>query len=109
MHFIAGIRKFSFYKCGCKGWCTYYEVFKYLNWALEILGEGTSATHRHDNKTWKSTDDLRKQLAGQKSIKGCLVHLKTDWMEYGSMMVFPIWSNNIHPCTCCNTQVLKNA
>ena len=38
-HFIIGLRNTLKCKCSCKGWCSHWEIFNFLNWQLESLAE----------------------------------------------------------------------
>ena len=35
-------------QCGCKGWCSFYEVFDMLHWSFLALRVGEWPTNRHD-------------------------------------------------------------
>ena len=42
-HLVLTLRKGVVCKCGCHGWCTYWQVFHYLNWCCEVLASGVHA------------------------------------------------------------------
>ena len=101
-HFVAGLRKTLKCNCSCKGWCSQYQIFKFLNWQIECLAEGKRPSMRHDGKEWQANDQIRATMAGQESVKAAVVFIKGDWAEYGNTMGFPTWNNRQRPCYCCN-------
>ena len=36
---MAVLRKKLVCKCGCKGWCTYYPIFRWLGWSLKAIAK----------------------------------------------------------------------
>jgi len=39
-HLVAVFRKSHLCRCGCKGWCSLYPVFRVLRWSFECLAAG---------------------------------------------------------------------
>ena len=80
-HFCVGLRKLLKCKCGCKGWCTHWEIFNFLKWVYESFAEGKMPSRRHDNREWYASDKERLKAAGKPITKAALIFLKSDWME----------------------------
>ena len=89
-------------KCGCRAWCTFFEVFRFLAWSLKALEEGLYPLHRHDGKVWGPGDEDRSRFSGQRMMKGALLNIKGDWSEYCSTWGFPTWQDSLRPCMECN-------
>ena len=69
-------------KCGCRGWCTFYELFSFLHWSFCALAAGVFPTARHDQRAWMAEDGDRMALAGlDMSARGALVYIKGDWFS----------------------------
>ena len=50
-----------------------------------------------------AADDIsRLASAGAKMIKGAVVIIKGDWIEYSASLALPFWSSVMHPCFCCH-------
>ena len=79
-HLSAVIRKSIVCKCGCRGWCTYHELFRFLHWSCKALAQGAFPDHRHDNQAWLESDNVRSGLAGlPMEVVGALIMIKGDW------------------------------
>ena len=42
-HLIAVISKREVCRCGCRGWCSYYVIFRYVAWSLAAAGDELDA------------------------------------------------------------------
>lgn len=55
-HLLAVLRKKMTCKCGCRGWCSYDPVSRFLKWTLSCCAEGRFPQSRHDNEPWREED-----------------------------------------------------
>eukprot|EP00969_Alexandrium_andersonii_P172564 7628423-Alexandrium_andersonii.AAC.1 len=39
-HLFCALRKRLLCKCGCRGWCSYYQVFRLIEWSTRCMAEG---------------------------------------------------------------------
>eukprot|EP00971_Amphidinium_carterae_P340150 6478344-Amphidinium_carterae.2 len=95
------IRKRSFCKCGCGGWCSMFAIMTYLRWCLAILASG-----QHPTLDWKGLpcpeNSQRDKIKGQPlGYKAMLLHLKGDWAEFVNILGVPPWNDGTHPCLLC--------
>ena len=75
LSYVANKRRLC--RCGCKGWCSYWEVFSWLEWCFYALASGLYPPHRHDGP-WR-TGEKGSEFAGQPlGFKGALVIIKGD-------------------------------
>ena len=63
-HLSGVLRKKDLCRCGCKGWCTYWEVFSFLAWTLRACQDKVFPTRRHDNEPWDRFDTHRATMGG---------------------------------------------
>ena len=100
-HLSLVIRKRLVCKCGCRAWCTFFPLFRFLRWALAALAAGRFPAHRHDYCKWSEQDRARSARAGERMRKCALLLIKGDWMEYCERLGFPTWRSNLRPCLLC--------
>ena len=102
-HLLICLRKSQMCKCSCNGWCSLFAVMTWLRWSIEALAKGQLPRHRHDGSNFCAAGDIsRLASAGTKMIKGAVVIIKGDWMEYSASLALPFWSSVMHPCFCCH-------
>lgn len=102
-HCIGVLRKALVCRCGCRGWCTYYPIFAFIEWSMVACYHGRYPEGRHDLQPWAAADSVRQQEAGgELSYKACLIWLKADWSELQSTVGFPSWRDGFRPCFDCN-------
>ena len=102
-HLVAAMRKFLTCGCGCRGWCTYYNIFMNIEWSFRALARRTYPSARHDGSPWNSSDSKRSRLENTAmKCKASILFIKGDWAEYASTFGFPTWRDNLRPCFCCN-------
>ena len=103
------VRKKLLCECGCKGWCTFHAVFKYINWFLTAMARKAMPLGRHDNQPWDlPLDAERTESAGYPlRFRIALLFIKGDWAEYASTLGFPPWNDSIRPCFACNAELLN--
>ncbi len=102
-HLVAGLRKSTLCRCGCRTWCSIRPVMAYLHWCLVAMAEGMYPATRDDGRPW-ADDDPRKQRAGSPlPFKAALLWLKGDMIEYGGTLGFASFSTKCFPCIFCKT------
>jgi hypothetical protein len=105
---FAVLKKSQLCKCGCRGWCTLYNVFSFLRWDLEHLLKGVSASSRHDGGPWRASDEKRQASAGMIMLmRGLVLFVKGDWAEFAHSLGFPTWSHKTWPCIFCFASLLQ--
>ena len=100
---IALVRKKITCACGCRGWCSFSAVMRWLRYTLEALAAGKWPEKRHDGKPWiTAQDQSRADRAGTDlSMGGVLVQFRGDWAEVCERLGLPTWSSNTKPCPAC--------
>jgi hypothetical protein len=63
-HLCCLLRKRLSCKCGCRGWCSFRAVFRFLRWSIAALSNGAWPTARHDLQAWRPIDTARAAKAG---------------------------------------------
>jgi hypothetical protein len=51
-YFFAALRKRHVCSCGCRGWCTYYVIFRFILWSINAMATGIFPSCRHDGSPW---------------------------------------------------------
>lgn len=101
-HFIMGVRKRTLCRCGCRAWCSYDAIFRFLHWCFKNLAVGAFPGERHDSEVWRETDGLRADKAGTGlQARGALLYIKGDWSEYTNTFGFTAWNATERPCLFC--------
>jgi hypothetical protein len=96
------VRKHMLCECGCRGWCSHYQLHLYVHWTLLALARGEHPSQRHDGAPWRKSDCERMLLTGCKlPFPGCLVHVKGDWSEFAGTFGLPMWNDALRPCYEC--------
>ena len=99
-HLLVVHRKRHRCRCGCRGWCTYYVLMRYVAWQLANLRLGRRPPKRWDNAEWST--GIHQDLAGQFLGFYCLpILLRGDWLEFSTSLGFCSWSHKYHPCFDC--------
>jgi hypothetical protein len=102
-YLVLVLRKKIVCRCGCRGWCTLFGIFNFLNWTLESLANGIYPYRRHDNQVWRHNDKRRSQMCGQRMRRRfCIVYTKGDLSEYCGTLGFPNWNDNTRSCLYCS-------
>jgi len=99
----AVLRKQHACRCGCRGWCSFHQIFRLGLWSTQALAEAKHPTARHDGEGWLPSDRARCALEGtaMRLLAACL-YLKGDWSEFSSTVGLPSWQDSIRPCFQCN-------
>ena len=80
-HLVAVLRRSQICECGCRGWCTMWDVLEFIRWSFSCLAEGQWPSTRHDSTPFLDSDATRASKSGQRLIKAAVVHLKGDWAD----------------------------
>jgi len=95
-------RKRNACQCGCRGWCSFYPLFRMLRWSLEALAAGIWPRRRHDHRLWLPSDNWRRERADERMPhRGAVVYIKGDWCEYSNTFGLPTWHDGLRPCFSC--------
>ena len=98
-HVCLLIRKSQFCQCGCRGWCTQFEAWRFLAWSFSCCRRGWHPNSRHDNL---ELDDARSEFVGKRlNFRGILSLLKGDNAELAAPHGFPTTKDGNHPCILC--------
>ena len=102
-HLLCALRNKLLCQCGCRGWCTHFQVFSALHWSLKALADGAFPTARHFGTEWSDGDCRRAGKAGLPlAAKACVIFIKGDWSEYAGTIGVPNWNDGLRPCYSCN-------
>ena len=97
------IRKANCCACGCRGWCTFYELFSYLHWVFLSLANKEHPRERHDGTP--HVEERRQGLAGLAlRARCCCLYLNVDWMEIATSLGMQSSQDGIRPCYTCNAR-----
>ena len=77
-HLVLTLRTGVLCKCGCHGWCTYWQVFHYLNWCCQVLASGVHALARPDGQVFRPEEKHLIARAGKTCRKAAVIFLKAD-------------------------------
>jgi hypothetical protein len=102
---VAALRKKLCCSCGCRGWCTYHQLWSFLVWSFQAMAEGKFPSCRHDMTPWHEDDDSVRRGTEGRALKYrcCLLYIKGDWSEYASTVGLPSWQDGVRPCYMCNS------
>ena len=102
-HMVAVIRKRICCKCGCRSFCTFNALHRFIHWSLSALADKMYPQRRHDQLPWQERDAHRASVAGQPTrLRAALCQIKGDWSEFCSRFGLPNWQSNMRPCFLCN-------
>ena len=105
-HLFFALSKALCCQCGCRGNCTFFTVFSFLEWSFRCLAEGRYPERRHDSSTWQPRDESRAERSGQTlKYRACLMYIKGDWAEYATTLGLPTWQDGLRPCFACNSSL----
>lgn len=99
---VACFRKSEMCKCGCSGACSTHPVFRMITWSLRHLATGYYPQSLPGGEEFAS--ESRKALRGTPlGVRGAVIAVKGDWMEWQERLGFRSWSHGLHPCPLCDT------
>ena len=101
-YLVGLVRKRLVCDCGCRGWCTYSEVMRFLHWAFACMAAKRHPMERHDREGWGAADVVRASRAGtEMKMAHCIIRIKGDWAGFCEWLGLPTWQSNMRPCMCC--------
>ena len=102
-HIVAALRKSRMCKCGCRGWCSLWAIWTWIQWCLSLLARGLNPTRRHDGSPWLPSDTIRADpsFGTIGRLVACVCNIKGDWQEIAASLGFPTWADKAHPCPGC--------
>ena len=92
---VCSLRKSELCKCGCGGWCSYFEIWRWIAWNNRALATGRRPTHRHDKLEVVNGSSVE-------MIRGACLFTKADMMEFVSSLGLPGVTSNNWGCPKCN-------
>lgn len=99
-HLMVTLRRRMTCRCGCRGWCSYDSIWRYIHWTVQCLASGEFPRKRHDGEDFE--EEFRKELGGQKlHMRGMILFVKGDWAEFHHTAGFSSWKNQERPCMFC--------
>ena len=99
-HLCCVLKKSRLCQCGCRGWCTLFVIFSWLNWSLVHCATGENPNTQWDGSAF--TDHIRLGLVGTSLLfSACLCAIKGDWLEFTSSFAFSNWATKASPCYGC--------
>lgn len=103
---ITGVSKKHLCKCGCKGQCTWRDIFSVIKWSLMCLMTGVVLNFLPDGSPWPG-DGLRELRPGFKLLcHGLLEQVRGDWPFLRTMFNFPAWNSEriCWKCKACRSE-----
>ena len=85
-------------RCGCRGLCSYYELFSFIEWSVAACVSGKYPSRRHDGRPLQHNAALADTDLG---FKGVVILIKADWAEFAGPLGFRSWGHYGHPCFNC--------
>ena len=98
-HLICILRKGELCRCGCKGWCSMWVVWRWIRWSLEALFDGRFPSRPAPCLAWTEEQDSWGGL--HLALRGVVLYIKSDLMDRSTSFAFPTWNSVNHPCTDC--------
>eukprot|EP00959_Pyramimonas_sp_CCMP1952_P460142 9479385-Pyramimonas_sp.AAC.1 len=83
-HLVCSLRENQFCSCGCKGWCTYWVIPRYLKWNLEALATGRRPQLRWNGDPVDDAHVLKQRIQEHGEMLGFraeVVWIKGDWAD----------------------------
>jgi len=100
-HVLCSLRKRIICQCGCRGWCSFDALLRWLHWSFKALANASYPISRHDGP-WTPDEAWRAAKGGQPILKpACCLQLKGDWLEFCERIGYFPCTSNIRPCLCC--------
>ena len=102
-HLIACLRKSKMCRCGCKSWCSLYEVLRFVHWSLKAMAAGEHPPARHDGCQYGEDELQRNALAGAPlAHRFAVIMIKGDWAEFAHTLGLTTWGSATCPCPFCH-------
>ena len=102
-HLLVVMRKRCMCKCGCRGWCSLWEIWRFIMWTLNACADGLWPARRSDSADWERPQDTRRagKAGSALPFRGALVKIKGDLPEFASTFGFPGTGSVSRPCLKC--------
>ena len=97
----ATIRRSTFCRCGCGGWCSLWPILDAINWSLLSLASGKWPARAPGGVDFE-VGDVRGVHAGKPLTPAAVGWLKGDWAELVHTLGVRGWSHNTYPCFLCD-------
>ncbi len=92
-------RKHLACKCGCRGYCSYERILRFVHWNLKILADGK---HPCIDMDGVKLTGRRAHLAGTPlGFKGACTQIMADWEGICQLGYVTTWAHNDRPCPLC--------
>ena len=100
-HLSVVIKKSRLCKCGCRGWCTMYNIFEWFHASFKPMAIGMHPCVNWDGS--EITCPIRKALACGVELlfKAFCGAIKGDWQEFAHTFGFSTWQTKMPPCLSC--------
>ena len=102
-HLIGVVRKAFVCRCGCRGWCTFWPIFRFIAHCMENACDGTRASHQYDGAPWPPESVFSERFKARPRLRSrfVLVQIKGDWSEFSNTLGFPGCRSIFAPCIFC--------
>ena len=78
-HCCITIKSSALCRCGCRGWCTLFNVYWFLDWCNTVGRDGVLPARRHDFGPFDEDEGMRYIRAGQRMCcKFAVLFIKGD-------------------------------
>ena len=103
-HLMVILRRRCWCRCGCKGWCSLFPIWKFVAWCFNALALGRMPGDRCDGKEWDAGQDATRASRGNEWLpfRGALCRIKGDLPEFSGSFGFPGFASVRRPCFKCN-------
>ena len=105
-HLLATLRKSKLCRCGRRGWCSLFELFRFLRWSVDSLAVGAFPRCRHSGEAFFAAEGARAAVANMGlGFVGAVLYIKGDWAEFANTLGMPTWSSKFNPCPLCHVSL----
>ena len=103
-HLVCSLRSRLHCRCGCRGWCTVWQVLEYVAWLFDIIRHGVRPDTTHDGLD-PGPDSViskcKRKFGADLGYSGMLMWVRGDWMDAAKTHGLPNVSSNVQPCPFC--------
>ena len=100
-HLVFVAKKSELCKCGCRGWCTLYSIWRMLAWSFSVMLSGIHPATKPNGEPWDDGSDQAAAAGTPLGFRALCLLVKADWAEFAGTMAFPGWADAISPCPLC--------
>lgn len=101
-HLNAVLRRSWMCKCGCRGWCTIWAVFRFLEWSLSALARGVFPSSGVAGEAFEADSERALRSGRPLGFKAAVVQIRGDWAEFAHSFGFAAWNSARFPCLLCD-------